>query len=682
MLEQAISLHRSGNLAEAESLYRKLLSQNPHHADALSFLGLIEIQRKNLDAGIRLIDQAIRINPKNPGFFVNRGNALRDLKRYEDALDSFDRALDLNGRFAEAHYNRGNVLRDLERFDDALLSFDRALELREDFAQAHCARGHALLALKRFAAAVESYDRALKLKSVYAEALFKRGIALMELKRLDDGLASLDQALALDPNSAEVLNARGVVLHELKRMDEALTALDRAIELAPGFAEALNNRGRVLNDAKRFAEALASTERALALKPHWAEALNNHGTALRGLKRFEEALASIDRALEIKPDGAAILNNRGVTLLDLERPDDALVVFDAALALDPNRAEILNNRGNVLLKQRLPEQALETFERAVALKPAYADALFGRALCRLRLGDLLRGWSDYEHRWQAMEHAFSRRVDGVREWEGEDVAGRSILVYAEQGYGDAIQFARYLPMLAQRGAKVTFLVPERLFGLLRSLAGNIGLVCEARSADCFDYQCPLMSLPLRFKTELHSIPSSVPYLSADLRLREQWRARLGGHGFKIGIAWQGAPRGDGRPVPLREFLPLSRIPGVRLISLQKSEGLEQLTELPQGMNVETLGDFDSGSDAFVDTAAVMCALDLVVTCDTSIPHLAGALAKPVWMATKWAAEWRWLMDREDSPWYPTMRLFRQKTPGDWVQVFGDIAAAVKERIGA
>jgi tetratricopeptide (TPR) repeat protein len=680
VLEQAISLHRSGKLAEAESLYRKLLSQNPHHADALSFLGLIEIQRKNLAAGIGLIDQAIRINPKNAAFFVNRGNGLRDLKRFDDALVSFDRALALRPRYAEAHYNRANVLRDLGRLDDALVALDRALEAKPDFAAALCARGHALLERRRFAEAIESYDRALKLKSDDAEVLLKRGVAQLELKRVEEGLASFDAALAVNPDYVEALNARGVVLQDLNRSDEALMSFDRALQLAPDFPEALNNRALVLIERKRFGEALVSIDRALKLKPDYAEALNKRGTALRGLKRFEEALASIERGLLLKPNGPSLINNRGVTLLDLDRLEEALAAFDAALALEPDRAEIHNNRGNVLLKQHHPQEALECFEQAIAWKPEYPDALFGRALCRLRLGDLLGGWSDYEYRWQAMEHAFSRRVDGVPDWQGEDLSGRSILVYAEQGYGDMIQFARYLPLLVGQGADVTFLVPQRLFALMRGLSGSIRLIA-AGTSDRYNYQCAQMSLPLRFKTDLATIPSSVPYLSADPGRRAAWRAKLGTRGFKIGVAWKGAPRGDGRPVPLREFYPLSQIPGVRLVSLQKSDGLDELASLPPGMIVETLGDFDSG-DAFVDTAAVMCELDLIVTCDTSIPHLAGALARPVWMATKWAAEWRWLMERDDSPWYPTMRLFRQKTPGGWSGVFEEIADAVRTLIRA
>jgi hypothetical protein len=321
----------------------------------------------------------------------------------------------------------------------------------------------------------------------------------------------------------------------------------------------------------------------------------------------------------------------------------------------------------------------------LALKPGYAEAHLNRGLARLLTGDWPRGWIDFEYRWKQRDYRSRRSGADAPEWSGEDLSGRSILAYDEEGLGDTIQFCRYLLLLSERGANVTFLLRSKLAGLLKTLSGNVRLVSEVRAGDHFDFQVPLLSLPYRFGTELRNVPSQVPYLSADTGLAARWAKKLGAPGFKIGICWQGSPAATidiGRSLPLRMFFPLSPVPGVRLISLQKHHGLDQLAELPAGMTVETLGDhFDSGPDAFADSAAVMQSLDLIVTSDTSIAHVAGALGRPVWLALKYVPDWRWMAEGHETPWYPSMRLFRQKKPGDWPQVFDDMTAELRDRLG-
>ena len=295
--------------------------------------------------------------------------------------------------------------------------------------------------------------------------------------------------------------------------------------------------------------------------------------------------------------------------------------------------------------------------------------------CRLLVGRYKEGWADYEWRWEAKTVRVRAQYQSSH-WQGEDLSGRHLLVFSEQGLGDVIQFARYLPLLAQRKCEVTFLAPPKLIRLLRIINPAVEIVDALKDVrGNIDFQVALMSLPYRFKIELSSIPNKVPYLKAEPELQARWKARIGAHGFKIGIAWQGNPRGkidEGRSIPLERFVPLSRIPGVRLISLQKHVGLDQLAALPKDIKIETLDDaFDNGPDAFIDTAAVMNSLDLIITSDTSIAHLAGALARPTWVALKHVADWRWLRDREDSPWYPTLRLFRQLQRDDWISLRKD-----------
>jgi tetratricopeptide (TPR) repeat protein len=540
MFEKALNFHRAGRLDEAEELYRKVVEASPDHWDSLRLLGLIEHQRGNHAAAVRQIDAALKVNPN----------------------------------LAEAHNSRGNALKKMKRLDEALAD----------------------------------YDQAIALKPTYAKALYNRGGALHELNRLDDALLSYDKAIALNPDYADAFNARGNVLKEMAHLKEALASYNRAIALNPSFADALKNRGTALHELGRLDEALASYDQALAYRPDYADAFNNRGSALHQLGRLAEAIASYDQA--------------------------------------------------------------------IALKPGFANAYLNRGMARLLTGRLREGWEDYEWRWKAKSFPNSQPTMAVRTWQGEDVGGRRFVIYAEQGLGDVIQFARYLPLLVQCGAKLTFLAPPKLVRLLKTLSSEIEIVGSIEGGEPFDFQDALISLPFRFGTELPSIPNQVPYLRAENDLVAQWKKRLGAHGFKIGIAWQGnpEPRLDrNRSIPLIDFASLSQVSGVRLISLQKHHGLDQLDNLPAGTNVETLGDdFDGGPDAFPDTAAVISCLDLVVSSDTSIAHLAGALGHPVWVALEHVPDWRWLLDREDCPWYPTMRLFRQAAKGDWKLVFSRI----------
>ena len=641
-LQNALALHRRGRLAEAEQIYRKILKVLPNNFDANHLLGVALMQRRQLAEGEQLLAKAIELKPNDPSVLNNRGNALKGLGLFDEALGSYDKAIALKPDYAEAFSNRGLALHELARFDEALASYDKAIALKPDYAEAFSNRGNSLQKLKCLNEALASYDAAIALKPDFAEAFNNRGLALKDLKSLGEALASYDKAITLKPDYAEAFSNRGNLLQELQRFDDALASYDKAIALKPDYAEAFSNRGMALKALNRLDESLASYDRAIALKPDYAEAFSNRGNSQQELNRFDEALASYDRAIALKADYAEALNNRGITLRELSRFDEALASYD----------------------------------RAIVLKPDYAYGHKNRAHCRLLIGGYQEGWSDYEWRWQTKEFASRRPNIKVSTWQGEALSGRHLLVFSEQGMGDAIQFARYLPLLAERGCKVTFAAPAKLVRLLRPSLQPVEIVSELSDLRGVDFQVALMSLPHRFNTELTSIPSKVPYLRAEPELEARWKARLGERGFKIGIAWQGNPGSridEGRSIALKEFVPLSRISGVRLISLQKHAGLDQLADLPKDIEIETLGeDFDNGPDAFIDTAAVMNGLDLIITSDTSIAHLAGALGRPTWVALRHVPDWRWLLDREDCPWYPTLRLFRQPQRDDWASVFSNI----------
>ena len=643
LFKQGLALHQQGQLAQAKQIYEQVLAKHPSHFDALHLSGVIAAQSKNPTLALELIGKAIEINPKSPEAYSNRGAALNALKRLEEAIDSYDKAIAIKPDYAEAYSNRGVTLKELNRFEDAIASYDRAIAIKPDS----------------------------------ADAYLKRGSALKELKRVEEALASYDRSIAIKLNNAEAHFNRGVLLQDLKRLEEALDSYDKAIAIKPDYADAYLNRGLVLKKLKRVEEALACYDRTIAIKPDYAEAYSNRGLALQELKLLEEALASYDRAIEIKPDYAGAYLNRGLALQELKSLEEALASYDRAIAIKSDYADAYSNRGAVLQELKRLEEALASFDRAIAIKPDYADVYWNKSLAFLVAGEFAQGWELYEWRWKKDTFTSPKRNFSQPLWLGEeDIAGKTILLHAEQGLGDTLQFCRYAMLVAELGAKVILEVQKPLVNLLQNLAGVSQLVAKGSTLPEFDYQCPLLSLPLAFKTVIQSIPNKIPYIHSRADKEDKWRERIGETGFKIAICWQGSTQGKvdvGRSLPVSSFERLAKIDGVRLISLQKNEGVEQLKNLPIGMKVETLpDDFDSGENAFLDSAAVMKCVDLVITSDTALTHLAGALGVKTWLPVKYVPDWRWMLDRSDSPWYLNHRLFRQATRDDWTSVFKEM----------
>jgi tetratricopeptide (TPR) repeat protein len=524
-----------------------------------------------------------------------------------------------------------------------------------------------------------SAEVALAGRRASPDVLLERALECVRSGRLAEAEAICRRILADEPRHFGTLHLSGVLNIRRGRFEEAVHQIDRALAIDPGVSEAHNNRGNALKELKRYDEAVASYDRAIALNPVFAEAYHNRANALIELKRLDEALASYDRALALRPY-PAVLCGRGIVLSRLRRPQQALADYERAIALEPGYAEAFNLRANVLIELDRLGEALADYDRAIAINPARAEAFYDRAHGRLLAGRYPEGWADHEWRWQAKGFPSKRPKISAPPWQGQDLNGRRLLVFQEQGFGDIIQFARYLPLLRECGAKVAFFIAPGLARLLRPVTAGIDIIHNLAHAGALDFQCALMSLPRWFKTDIGSIPAGIPYLRAERELVARWKERIGVHGFKIGIGWQGNPKGldANKHIALSEFIALARMPEVRLISLQHKDGLEQLADLPSDFRIETPGeDFNRGPDAFIDTAAVMANLDLIVSCDTSIPHLAGALGMPAWIILKHVADWRWLLGRDDSPWYPTVRLFRQAAMGDWRSAVAKVEQELK-----
>ncbi|HEY1735413.1 MAG TPA: tetratricopeptide repeat protein, partial [Methylovirgula sp.] len=398
------------------------------------------------------------------------------------------------------------------------------------------------------------------------------------------------------------------------------------------------------------------------------------------------ACADFDAALEARPDSPEAHFNRGTVLMRLEGPEAALTAFDRAIALKPVYPDALVGRGVALKELRRFDEALASFDQAIAQNPESAHAHNNKGALQLLQADFENGLAGYEYRWiVGQTHKFKLEFP-IPEWSGKIRAGEKLIVFDEQGIGDTIQFCRFLSPLAEAGLDITFFCRSSAFRLMQSLPQHIRCVNTFGPEERFDSEIALSSIPYALGTRLSTIPAPVPYLKAEKDLAATWAKRLAEMGsmadFKIGLCWAGNPNVKADPersIPLRNFLPLLTLPGVRVIAVQKHHGLEEIAGLPKHARLETLGEnFDSGSDAFIDTAAVMQSLDLIVSCDTSVAHLAGALGRPTFVLVKNVPDWRWMLDRPDTPWYPTLRLFRQPERGDWESAVANVVEAVEQ----
>jgi tetratricopeptide (TPR) repeat protein len=521
--------------------------------------------------------------------------------------------------------------------------------------------------------ALEQYEFVLKNDSNLGEAWINRGNTLIHLKRNLEALASFEQAISLNSNLPEAYAFRSNALNNLKRHEEALTSCDRAIELKPDHAEAWSNRGVALNNLKRHEEALISYNRSIELKPDHAEAWSNRGVALNNLKRHEEALTSYNRAITLKPDYSEAWSNRGVTLNNLKRFEEALTSYERAIDLRPDSAEAWSNRGNALSNLRRHEEALISHDRSIELKPDYADAFWNKSLHLLRLGNFDQGWQLYEWRWQYEKFASPPRNFPKPLWLGDKpIAGKTLLLHSEQGLGDSIQFCRYAKLVQKLGARVVLEVERSLVELFTNLEGVDRVLEKGRTPPYFDYHCPLLSLPLAFKTTVTTVPDDIPDLHLDKAKREQWGQLLSCSQDKpaIGIVWSGNPNhknDHNRSVRLEDVCKVFSNK-FRWFSLQK-DVLKEECPLLRAAGVR---DHAKRLKDLSDTAGLISHLDLVISVDTSVAHLAGALGRPVWVLLPYVPDFRWMWDREDSPWYPSMRLFRQPAEGDWNTVIARV----------
>jgi tetratricopeptide (TPR) repeat protein len=586
---------------------------------------------------------------------------------------------------AEAWQLLGTVLYDSGKLPEAIDAFRRALSLCPTDASSHYRLALALASLGQRAPAIAHFRQALHLQPDHGEALAHLGVALAEEGQRQEAIACFQQALRLHPTAAPTLHNLGVAQAQEGRLAEAVESLERAVQCRPDYADAHYSLGTVLDQMGRQEEAIARFRRCLQLQPNHAGACNNLGLGLTEAKQPHEAVTLLQHAIRLRPDMKEAHNNLGLTYTDLGRFAEAENCFREALRLDSRYAEAHSNLGNTYKEQGRLEEALACYQLTLWLKPDAVTTRYNRSLALLQQGNYAEGWKEYEWRWKRPQTP--PRPFGQPRWNGSCLPDKTILLWSEQGLGDTIQFVRYASVVKERVGRVIFYCPPPLVPLLSGCPGVDQIVAEGEIVTDFDVQAPLMSLPAICGTTLATVPADIPYVQVDPERVAAWRERLpGGDSFRIGIIWQGNPRHGWdrhRSAPLLSLEPLARLDGVSLVSLQKGPGREQIGALGERFTVLDWGDeLDASSGAFVDTAAVMQSLDLVVTVDTAAAHLAGALGVPVWLALARIADWRWLRDCDDTPWYPSMRIFRQKQVGDWRTVFEGMAEELRPLVAA
>ena len=604
----------AGNLAKATLCFRSAVALDGRSVDARWLLALSLQDQGSLDEAIRQFEAVLEIDPGIAECYVALCQAWVRQGRMEVATSVVARGLARCPGSAELHGLSGNLLLHDGQFERAVGMFRQALEINPQYAEAHYNCGIALQNLERFEEALASFDAALSVRPGYPAAHGGRARMLRRLGRPTDALASFQQALANDPDNVHLLNNCGLLQRELNRLDDALATFNRALQMKPDFAEALSNRGLVLHELGRFDEALADYDRALQIKYELPDAHANRGNALRELVRHEEALAAYELALEIKPGLEAIYLNEG--------------------------------------------------------------------LSRLVLGDLAAGWPRYEWRWQTDQAIAPVNQFTQPMWLGkESLDGKTILLHAEQGMGDTIQFCRYAKLVSELGAKVLLGVQAPLKPLLEDLEGVDRIVLPGELPPAFDYHCPLLSLPLAFATSLETIPGGGGYIRAagpqfDSRL-DAWKARLGPRDRpRIGLVWSGNANHKNdrnRSIALFSFVGIVS-DRARFVCLQNEVRAADASLLEQRRDIEC---FNEELVDFAETAALIANLDLVISVDTSVAHLAAAMGKPVWLLLPFNPDWRWLLEREDSPWYESVRLFRQTRLGHWDGALSKVAQEIE-----
>jgi len=679
-LQAAIQHHKAGQLEQAECLYRQVLDTGSQNGLALYGLGLIAIARHAYEQAIEALNMATAIDPDQPSFYNALGVALDNAGRPDEAIAAFRQATMLKPDFAEAYNNLAITLQAQGRLEQAIEVCRRAMMADAGFAKAYYTMGYCLAGLGKLEQAVEHYKKAIELDGSMVEAYNQLGVLLSQAGLYDQAIAYLQRAIGLAPDYAQAHNNLGIAFRARGDIDKAIGCYKEAIRLDPEFPEAYYNLANAYIQEGLFDPALDCCQKAIQLKPDYGQAYNQMGIALAEKGLYQQAIDLYRKAIELDASQAEFYNNIAICYRELAQYDLAVQNYLKAIEIEPTFAQAYCNLANAYREMGNCDKALECYDKAIALKGDYPDAQWNKAVVLLLKGQMKAGWQQYHWRYKAkLDTKLYPYQWSKPRWEGQSLSGKTILVHCEQGLGDAIQFARYVPMI--RAFEPSRIILEAWPPLVRLFARIDGVdqVVKAHAKALeqhVDVVVSVMDLPAIFQTDLQTIPNKVPYLYPDQEQFKAWQDRLDRGSMNVGIVWAGRPthgNDKNRSCNLEYFMPLTRIQGVRIYALQKGPASQQLAR--SGWPVENLAD---GFEDLMDAASCVAALDLVISVDTAMAHLAGALARPVWTLLPFAPDYRWMLDRADSPWYPTMRLFRQPRPRDWKGVFEQVRQQLSE----
>ncbi len=651
-------LYQNGKMKEALAVLEQGLVTFPNEPTLLSNAGVIATMLGNSSTAEKYFKTSLTLNPNNTESHNNLANLLLQQKRFGEAQHHYRLVIKLNPKHPDVYNNLASLLKKLKRFDEAEQAYQTALKLNPNDARVHSNLGILFKEQKRFKEAEQTYKTALK----------------------------------LNPNDAKAYNNLGVLFKEQKRFNEAEEFYQNALTIDQNYRGTHYNLGNLFAAQKRFEEAEQAYQTALKLNPNDAKAYNNLGVLFKEQKRFDEAEQSYQEALKLNPEYVEAYNNLGVLFAEQKRFDEAEQSYQETLKLNPEYVEAYNNLGVLFAEQKRFDRAEQSYQEALKLDPNHTETQLNLSLLLLRLGEFRQGWQNFESRYHADKKdrmAIPPKIS-TPQYLGQELTNKSLLIYLEQGFGDEIQCIRYLPLLKQdKGVKQIMLVCKPP---LKSLFANLDCIDHLLDSNEFeriqnlkglDYWVFIMSLPLHFNTTLETIPNQLPYLTSPKAARQRWQHKLPKDSFNIGLVWKGLTihKNDAnRSIPSLSVLkPLWSIDkNITFISLQKGAGEEQASNPPRDQPILHLG---NQIQDFSDTAAIVSQLDLVISVDTAIVHLAGSLNIPCWvLLPDYNTDWRWLIGREDSPWYPnSMRLFRQTTNEDWAGVINKVVEALKQK---
>lgn len=638
--EDAMNAHRQGRLPEAEAVYRQVLAHNPNHADALHMLGLLGYQAGHADAGIELVQRSLALNPNNASAQSNMSELKRARGRLDEAEAHARQAIALDPRMPAPQINLAMILHQKGKPQEAL----------------------------------EIALRATKLTPPEAGAFAVTGTLMADTRRPGDAIAYLEQAVRLNPKDAISWSGLGICYARLEVYDKGKAALEHAVSLAPENPQILLNMGAMYAHMERFAEAAPWFEKSLQKDPNFITAMEHLASVKTSMKKFEEAIEFARRILAIRPNSMDTYATMAEALMNLGRFDEAIAEMKKALAIRPYPG-VYQALSNAYTRQGQPEVGLVEVEKAIAMDPQNAVLHFNKSVILMLMGRLRDAWPEYEWRWKHPRMVGRNRRFNVPQWEGQPLNGKRILFHAEQGLGDTVFFGRYATLVArEKGGVPVMWVQNTMVDLAKTIPGVAEVVGEAGPLPMVDYHLPIMSLPRVFDTSLETIPAEFPYISANPEKVAFWKKEFAARTskFKIGLVWEGGhfqPENFLRSNSLAAYAPLADVPGVAFFGLQKGPAEAQCSNPPAGMDFTNLGPMIND---FNDTAAIIENLDLMISIDTSVVHVAGALGKTVWMLLAWSPGHMWMFKRLDTPWYPQFRIFRQPAFKDWATPMGRV----------